>query len=41
MVMVIIHEEKTKEIITMKEGLMCDPNFHNILWNFALNFFNN
>ena len=26
----IIHEEKTKEIATVKEVWMCDPNYHKI-----------
>ena len=26
----IIHEEKTKEITTVKEVWMCDPNYHKI-----------
>ena len=26
----IIHEEKTKEMITMKEVWICDPNYHKI-----------
>ena len=34
----IIHEEKTKEIIIVKEVSMFDPNYHKILWTFAWNF---
>ena len=34
----IIHEKKTKEIITVKEVWICDPNYHKIRWTFALNF---
>ena len=34
---IIIHEEKTKEITTMKEVWVCDPNYHKIQWAFALN----
>ena len=26
----IIHEEKTKEITTVKEAWICDPNYHKI-----------
>ena len=26
----IIHEEKTKEITTVREIWMCDPNYHKI-----------
>ena len=26
----IIHEEKTKEITTVKEVWICDPNYHKI-----------
>ena len=32
----IIHEEKTKEITTVKEVWICDPNYHKIQWAFAL-----
>ena len=34
----IIYEEKTKEITTVKEVGICDPNYHKIRWTFALNF---
>ena len=34
----IIHEEKTKEITTVKEVWICDPNYQKIRWTFALNF---
>ena len=34
----IVHEEKTKEIITVKEIWICNPNYHKIRWTFALNF---
>ena len=28
----IIHEDKTKEITTVKEVWICDPNYHKIWW---------
>ena len=28
--LIIIHEEKTKEITTVKEVWICDPNYHKI-----------
>ena len=34
----IIHEEKTKEITTVKEVRICDPNYHKIRRSFALIF---
>ena len=34
----IIHKEKTKEIITEKEVWIRDPNYHKIRWTLALNF---
>ena len=34
----IIHEETTKEITTVKEVYICDPNYHKIRLTFALNF---
>ena len=34
----IIHEEKTKEISTVKEVWICDPNYHKIQRSFALIF---
>ena len=34
----IIYEEKTKEITTVKDVWICDPNYHKIRWTFALNF---
>ena len=34
----IIHEEKTKEIITVKEVWIGDPNYHEIQSTFSLNF---
>ena len=34
----IIHEEKTKEITTVKEVWICDPNYHKIRRSFALIF---
>ena len=37
----IIHEEKTKEITTVKEVWMCDPNYHKIRRSFALIFSKN
>ena len=37
----VIHDEKTREIITVKEVWICDPNYHKILWNFALKFSKN
>jgi len=37
----IIHEEETKEIITVKKVWVCHPNYHKILWTSALNFSNN
>jgi len=37
----IIHEEKTKEITTVKEVWICDPNYHKIQWTFALIFSKN
>ena len=33
----IIHKEKIKEIATVKEVWICDPNYHNIRWTFVLN----
>ena len=32
----IINEEKTKEITTVKEVGICDPNYHKIRGSFAL-----
>jgi len=37
----IIHEETTKDITTVKEVWICDPNYHKIMLTFALNFSNN
>ena len=37
----IIHEEKTKEITTVKEIWICDPNYHKIGRSFALIFSKN
>ena len=37
----IIHEEKTKEITTVKEVWKCDVNYHKILRTFASNFSKN
>ena len=37
----IIHEEKTKEITTVKEVWICDPNYHKIRRSFALIFSKN
>ena len=37
----IIHEEKTEEITTVKEVWICDPNHHKIRWTVALNFSKN
>ena len=37
----IIHKEKTKEIITEKEVWIRDPNYHKIRWTLALNFSKN
>ena len=37
----IIHAEKTKEVVTVKEVWICDPYFHKIFITFALNFSNN
>ena len=37
----IIHEEKPKEIITMKDGWIPDPNYHKIWWTFAFNYSKN
>ena len=37
----IIHEEKTKEITTVKEVWICDPNYHKIRRSFALIFAKN
>ena len=37
----IIHEEKTKEITTVKEVWICDPNYHKIRRRFALIFSKN
>ena len=37
----IIHDEKTKEITTVKEVGICDPNYHKIWRSFALIFFKN
>ena len=37
----IIHEEKTKEITTVKEVWICDPNYHLIRRIFALIFSKN
>ena len=37
----IIHDEKTKEITTVKEVWICDPNYHKIRRSFALIFFKN
>ena len=37
----IIHEEKTKEITTVKEVWVCDPNYHKIRRSFALIFSKN
>ena len=34
----IIHEEKTKEIATVKEDWIYDPHYHKIRLTFALNF---
>ena len=37
----IIHEEKTREITTVKEVWICDPNYHKIRRSFALIFSKN
>ena len=37
----IIHEDKTKEITTVKEVWICDPNYHKIRRSFALIFSKN
>ena len=37
----IIYEEKTNEISTVKEVWICDPNYHNIRRSFALIFSKN
>ena len=37
----IIHEEKTKEITTVKEVWICDPNYHKVRRSFALIFSKN
>ena len=37
----IIHEEKTKEMATLKEVWICDPKYHKICRTFALNFSKN
>ena len=37
----IIHEEKTKEITTVNEVWICDPNYHKIRRSFALIFSKN
>ena len=37
----IIHEEKTKEITTVKEVWICDPNYHKNQRSFALIFSKN
>ena len=37
----IIHEEKTKVIATVKEVWTCDRNYQKIWWTFALNFLKN
>ena len=37
----IIHQEKTKEITTVKEIWKCDLNYHKILRTLALNFSKN
>jgi len=37
----IIHKEKTKEITTVKEVWICDPNYHKIRRSFALIFSKN
>ena len=37
----IIHEEKTKEITTVKEVWICDPNYNKIRRSFALIFSKN
>ena len=37
----IIHEEKTKEITTVKQVWICDPNYHKIRRSFALIFSKN
>ena len=37
----IIHEEKTKEITTVKEVWICDPNYHKMRRSFALIFSKN
>jgi len=34
----IIPEEKTKEVTTVKEIWICDPNYHEILVNFSFDF---
>ena len=39
--LLIIHEEKTKEITTTKEVWKCDLNYHKISGSFALNFSKN
>ena len=36
--LLIKHEEKTKEITTVKEVWICDPNYHKIRRSFALIF---
>ena len=40
-IQLIIHEEKTKEITSVKEVWICDPNYHKIRRTFALNFSKN
>ena len=37
----VIHEEKTKEITTVKEVRICDPYYHKIRRSLALIFFKN
>ena len=37
----IIHEDKTKEITSVKEVWICDPNYHKIRRSFALIFSKN
>ena len=39
--LLIIHEEKTKEMITVKEGWIHDLNYHKIQRSFALKFSKN
>ena len=38
---IIIYEKKTKEITTMKEVWICDPNYQKIWQTFALKFSEN